>query len=119
MKNNFQFKFTKVILLFSMCIIVRIFLVILAKNINTKYLPILGYLALIPAFGFLYRYLSGTRKTGILGQPSWWNNLRPIHALLYLLFAIYAINKSDKSYILLLIDVIIGIMAFIIYHFIL
>ena len=115
MKSNVQIK---TVLLFVICIIVRLSVAILAKNINPKYLPILGYLGLIPTFGFFYIYLSGSRKTGILGQKSWWNNLRPIHALLYLLFAIYAINKSNKSYIFLLIDVIVGIIAFINYHFI-
>ena len=106
----------EVFLLFSICIIVRIILV--SKYINHDYLPILGYIALIPAFGFFYTYLSGSRKTGILGQKTWWNNIRPIHALLYLIFAIYAINRSNKSYIFLLIDVILGITVFITYHFI-
>lgn len=108
----------EVFLLFSICIIVRISLVLLSKYINPNYLPILGYIALIPAIGFFYTYLSGSRKTGILGQKTWWNNLRPIHALLYLIFAIYAINRSNKSYIFLLIDVILGITVFITYHFI-
>ena len=103
--------------LFSLCITIRIFLVLLVKYINTDYLPILGYMAFIISFGFFFIYFSGYRKKGILDQPVWWNNLRPIHSLLYLLFAICAINKYDKSYILLLIDVIVGIISFLTFHY--
>lgn len=98
--------------LFSICITLRILLVLLVKYINPVYLPLVGYVALIISSGFFYIYLSGSRKKGALGQTVWWNNLRPVHSLLYFLFAICAINKYDKSYIFLLIDVIIGIISF-------
>ena len=80
----------KRILLFLFgCIGVRSLFVIIAKYTDTKYLPYLGYLALLPALGFIYIFLSGTRKTGpeTFGNKIWWNNLRPIHATLYILFA--------------------------------
>ena len=102
--------------LFSICITFRLFLVLLVKYINPLYLPIVGYMALVISSGFLYIYISDSRKTGALGQTAWWDNLRPVHSLLYFLFAICAINKYDKSYILLLIDVIIGLISFLTFH---
>ncbi len=67
------------------CIGTRSGLVVLAKNINKEYLKYMGYLALIPAIGFTYIFLSGSRKTGaeVMGDKIWWNNLRPFHALMY------------------------------------
>ena len=101
------------------CILTRVIFVIIAKYINIKYLPILGYLALLPSFGFIYIYLTNSRKTGIEtgGEKIWWSNLRPLHGILYLLFAYNAINKNPNSWIYLLIDVVFGLLSFIVYHF--
>jgi hypothetical protein len=101
------------------CITVRTLFVIVAKVINKDYLPILGIIALIIGLGFLIIYLGGYRKTGpeVMGQEIWWNDLRPVHALLYFTFAILAFRKSDYAFIPLLLDVFIGIGAFIYYHY--
>ncbi len=114
--NNFQKRF---LLFIFGCIFVRTLFVIIAKNISLKYLPYLGYLALLPSIGFFYIYLTGTRKTGaeVFGDKIWWNDLRPIHGLLYALFAYNAINKNIYSWVYLLIDVIIGLISFIIFHY--
>jgi hypothetical protein len=100
------------------CVGVRTALAIFAKTINIKYLPYIGYLALIPAIGFIYIYLTGSRKTGaeVFGDMIWWNDIRPIHAVLYILFALYAINKKSYAWIILLIDVIFGLLAFLNFH---
>jgi hypothetical protein len=45
------------------CIGVRSLFVVIAKYIDPKYLKYLGYLALLPATGFMYIYLTGSRKT--------------------------------------------------------
>ena len=102
------------------CIGVRSLFVIIAKYINTKYLKYLGYLALLPAIGFIYIYLTGTRKTGVevFGEKIWWNNLRPIHSILYFLFAYNAIMGNKQSWIYLLVDVLIGLTSFLIYHYV-
>jgi hypothetical protein len=52
-----------------------------------------------------------------MGEKIWWNNLRPIHAILYILFAISAINKKSYSWIFLLIDVILGLTMFLYHHY--
>ena len=106
-------------LLFTLCISVRYLFVIIARKVNKKYLPFLGLLALIPAIGFLYIYFGGYRKRGgeTFGQKIWWNNLRPVHATLYLIFAYLAINKSSNSFIPLLLDVVIGKWSFLYHHY--
>ena len=100
------------------CIGIRFLFVIIAKYINIKYLKYLGYLALLPAIVFIYIYLTGSRKTGaeIFGEKIWWNNLRPIHSILYFLFAYNAIIGNKQSWIYLLVDVLIGLISFLIYH---
>jgi len=102
------------------CIGVRSLFVIIAKYINTNYLKYLGYLALLPAIGFIYIFLTGSRKTGpeVFGDKIWWNNLRPIHAILYLLFAYNAIIGNKQAWMYLLADVLIGLISFLIYHYV-
>ena len=97
----------------------RLFLVFLAKRLNIKYLPYLGYIALLPAIGFFYIFLTNSRKSGreVFGSRIWWNMLRPVHGLLYLLFAYKAIKKQKDAYLPLLLDVIIGLFSFLFYHY--
>ena len=113
--NNIQKRF----LLFLIgCVGVRSLFVVIAKNIDIKYLRYLGYLALLPAIGFAYIYLTGSRKTGqeVFGEKIWWNDLRPLHSLLYLLFAYNAIIGNKNAWVYLFIDVIIGLSSFLVYH---
>ena len=101
------------------CIVVRSLFVIIAKFINKKYLPYLGLLALLPAIGFIVVYLGDYRKTGgeVFGEKIWWNNLRPVHASLYILFSLLALKKNDYAWVPLLIDVLIGLFSFLLYHY--
>ena len=101
------------------CIGSRSLLVIIAKNIQTKYLKYMGYLALLVSFGFMYIFLTGSRETGaeVFGEKIWWNNLRPLHSLLYFLFAYNAIIGNRNAWIYLLIDVVIGLISFLIFHY--
>jgi hypothetical protein len=114
--NNIQKRF----LLFLVgCMGVRFFFVYLAKNINIDYLPYMGYLSLIISFGFMFIFLTGSRKTGpeVNGEKIWWNNLRPIHSILYGLFAYLAITKNNKAWVVLLVDVLIGLFSFLTFHY--
>jgi hypothetical protein len=114
--NNIQKRF----LLFLIgCIGVRSLFVVVAKTISTNYLKYLGYLALIVAAGFLYIFITGSRPTGqeVFGDKIWWNNLRPIHATLYLLFAYNAIIGNRNAWQFLFVDVIIGLTAFLVFHY--
>jgi hypothetical protein len=114
--NNLQKRF----LLFLIgCIGTRTAIVFIAKNATEKYLKYLGYLALLPAIGFIYLFLTGTRKTGaeVFGDKIWWNDLRPIHSLLYFLFAYNAIYGNKNAWKYLLADVIIGLISFLYFHY--
>ena len=78
----------------------------------------MGYLALLPAIGFFYLFLTGSRKTGaeVFGDKIWWNNLRPVHGLMYFLFAYNAITGNSFAWVYLLVDVIIGLVSFLVFH---
>ena len=104
------------------CIGLRFVLVYLAKNSSLEVLRWMGYIALVIATGFLYIYLTDSRKTGIevfgAKEGIWWNQLRPVHAGLYIVFAVYAIKQQQNiAYIPLLIDVILGLGAWTWFHF--
>lgn len=85
---------------------------------NITVMKIFGALALIPAIGFTVIYLGGFRKTGaeVFGEQIWWNMLRPIHALLFFLFAFTALNGLNNAWMFLLLDTLIGLGSFIAHH---
>lgn len=114
--NNIQKRF--LLFLFG-CIGTRSLLVYLAKTTNKTYLMYMGYLALLPAFGFFYLFLTGSRKTGaeVFGDKIWWNDLRPIHGILYSLFAYNAINGNSNAWKYLLVDVMVGLSSFLAFHY--
>ena len=114
--NNIQKRF----LLFLIgCIGTRSLFVYLAKIANKQFLQYMGYLALLPAIGFFYIYFTGTRQTGaeVFGEKIWWNDLRPIHGLLYALFGYNAITGNPNAYLYLLVDVLIGLTSFLAFHY--
>ena len=100
------------------CIGTRLLFAYIAKIINVNYLPYLGYLALLPAIGFLYIYVFDARKTGaeVFGEKIWWNNIRPLHSLLYFAFAWFAIQRNRRAWMFLLADVLIGLLSFLVFH---
>jgi hypothetical protein len=102
------------------CIGIRTLFVYLAKIASKPVLKVLGYLALLPAIGFFYLFFSGARKTGaeVFGDKIWWTNLRPIHGFLYLLFAYNAIQGIHFAWVYLLIDVIVGLISFLVFHYV-
>ena len=108
----------RIILFLGVCVLTRLAFVFIAKYVKPDYLPYLGLLALLPAIGFISIYLGDHRKTGreVFGGKIWWNDLRPIHSILYLLFSYFAITKNNNSWYVLLIDVIIGSLAFLNHH---
>ena len=101
------------------CIPARLLLVFLAKKTPLPFLPYLGYLALLPAFGFFYLFFTGKRQTGAetQGAPIWWAHFRLLHGLNYLLFALLAVQRIAKAYQILLFDVVLGLILFLIHHF--
>ena len=100
------------------CIGARLLIVYIAKYIDIQLLKYMGYIALIPACGFIVIYLTGIRQTGneVFGDKIWWNELRPIHAMLYGMFAYNAINGNKCAWIFLFIDLFVGIISFLAWH---
>lgn len=98
--------------LFTVCIAVRMLLAVLAK----KYPMWVAPFAAIVSIGFFAVYFGGIRKScpesGDKTGPCWWNDMRPVHGLIYAIFVIMALRKNPDAWYLLLLDVIIGIMAF-------
>ena len=113
---------TKRIIVFLFgCILARTILVLMAKNLNKEYLKIMGYLAIPIGLSFMYLYFVGNERADSqlewLGDKKiWWNDLRPVHGSLYLLFALSAIKQKEYAWVFLLIDVIIGLLAWLIHH---
>ena len=104
------------------CIGTRLALTYGAKVVGDKYinhLPTLGYIALIPAFGMLYYYVSGTRQTGpeVFGDKICWDKFRPIHVVLLLTFAFLAIRSDKRAWMALLVDVLVGLLLFTLHRF--
>lgn len=99
------------------CIGTRLLFVIVARFASTKILPLLGYLALLPAFGFAYLWLFNQRLSGFeAGGKIWWHSLRIIHSILYFTFAYLAIIKNTNAYLALALDVTLGLTFFFLHH---
>ena len=79
--------------------------------------PVLGrqlaLLLLLPALVWLYLYIFKLRLTGpeVFGGRIWWNDIRPIHAMLYASTAYLAYTGSDLWLYPLMIDVGVGFTA--------
>jgi hypothetical protein len=58
-----------------------------------------------------------TEEDEVFGDKIWWNNLRPVHGLIYFLFAYNAIKGNPFSWLYLLVDVIIGLVSFLIFYY--
>lgn len=114
--NNIQKRFA---LFLFVCIPIRISLAFAAKVASPCFLKFLGFIGFMLSGSFFYLYLSGKRKTGFetFGAPIWWNFLRPVHGILYFLFSVSAIQSQSCAYLYLVVDVIVGFVSFIIFHF--
>jgi hypothetical protein len=100
------------------CMGTRLLLVYMATVLSMKGLKYMGYIALLPAIGFMYIYLTGSRPTGpeVFGEKIWWNSLRPIHSIFYVLFAYNAIQGNKNAWIYLFMDVLFGFTGFIVHR---
>ena len=114
--NNIQKRF---ILFLGACIPSRLLFAYFAKNGSIIIKKILALTALVIATGFLFIYISGIRKTGIEtgGEIIWWNDLRPLHALLYYSYSISNYYNYKDAWKLLLLDTVMGLSSFIIFHY--
>jgi len=115
--NDIQKRF--LLFLFG-CIGARLLLVHVAKTYKEQNVKnILLIFTLLVSAGFFFIYFTGIRKKGTetFGSDIWWNNLRPLHGFLYLLFAILFYQNKPYAWMVLLADVVIGLSAFLIFHY--
>jgi hypothetical protein len=76
---------------------------------------------ILAGLGFLIIYFGGYRKTGLEtgGEKIWWNKLRLVHGIIYLLFSYIVLinnNCNVKPWKLLTLDASIGLISFLFYH---
>jgi hypothetical protein len=102
-----------------LCIPTRLYIANVAKTTSKNTLMYMGYLSLIVGLSFMYIYATGSRKTGLetQGDKIWWNALRPFHGLMHILFAYYAVQGNSRAHEFLLVDVFVGLVAFLWYHY--
>ena len=114
-KSNLQKRF---LLFLIFCMGSRLLLAFIAKNLPEKFLKIMGYFYIIIAISFMYLFITNKRKTGAetFGEKIWWTKLRPIHSILYFLFAFFAITGNKNAWKFLFLDVIFGLASFIYFH---
>lgn len=107
------------ILFLLMCIPSRYLISYGLFKMPKRYLRYISALLIIPVIGWIYIYLTDSRKTGAetFGNRIWWNSLRPLHAILYMFAAILAFRKNNDSWKLIALDTTIGLLSFICYHF--
>ena len=79
------------------------------------YPHILRPMALCISSGFMYIWANGLRQnpaeTG--GEKVWWNDMRPVHSVLWGTFAYMAFNGSPNAWKVLALDVTIGFSAWV------
>jgi cytochrome bd-type quinol oxidase subunit 2 len=111
----------------ALCLFVRLLIglaafcvsngVIVAKNLVA--LKILAVLLLIPAVVMASLWIFGIRQYAKesldVDNRTWWNSLRPVHAMLLALFSVLALfsHVPQHAYVALIADVGVGLGAFV------
>jgi hypothetical protein len=103
------------------CILSRTLLTVLAMKIDPVYLPYMGYIAFAVAVSFFYLYIFGNARADgqleWLGDAKiWWNDLRPVHGGLFMLFAALAVKQSPNAWMVLALDTLVGLTAWLFHH---
>jgi hypothetical protein len=91
----------------------------LTNKIKNLSIPLSGILATM-GMGFILIYTNNWRKSGLEtdGMKIWWNDLRPIHGLLYIVSAL-SIMKGENIYAsnLLISDTLLGLASWLLFHY--
>jgi len=88
------------------------------ENENSSLIKLVAMLTLAISIGFITIFTFDLRKTGpeVFGEKIWWNNIRPVHGLLYLLFSVFALSGKKQAWLWLLIDTLLGATVFILHR---
>jgi hypothetical protein len=113
---------TKRFLLFLIgCMGSRFLLTYLAKTVSQDYIKIILIITGLIGLSFVYIYFLGSdsadKQLEWAGDKIiWWNDLRIVHGLLYLLFTYLAYNNNKDAWTILLIDTLIGLISWTKHH---
>lgn len=90
----------------------------LVRRSPTKYFAVYGMMALVLAFAFAAIYVGKLRTTGpeTFGQPIWWDHMRPLHALMFGVFAYMSFTENRDNWKVLAADATLGLVAFTSFH---
>ena len=101
-----------------LCIPARIFLAYISRIIPDKYLKIYGILLLLMGLSFLYLFITNSRLNAPeAGGKTWWSQFRILIGFFYITAAVYSFQgKRDLIWIPLAIDIIFGIIIFVMHH---
>lgn len=96
------------------CVGLRILLSIALQNVSNSLAPYVSILPLSIGAGFAAIWAFGLRqKKGSFDNEIWWNPLRIVHALLYLLTSWFLYTrKQELASTIVLIDTGIGILSY-------
>uniref|UniRef100_A0A6C0IKM7 Uncharacterized protein n=1 Tax=viral metagenome TaxID=1070528 RepID=A0A6C0IKM7_9ZZZZ len=101
------------------CIGSRIAFTVLSAYSTGVMLQFLGMIAILFVIGWIYIIFIGKRDTGpeVFGGKIWWQKLRPVHAILWGLFAFLALSKNPKAWMVLAADTSFGLLSFLRHHY--
>jgi hypothetical protein len=89
-------------------------------NVRGLY-SLLGLMVCSIGICFWYIYWFNLRKTGleVFGDVIWWNDMRPVHGIMYILAGVALLSKDYKGYAwkLIVADTVVGLVKFTDYHF--
>jgi hypothetical protein len=109
----------KILYFIFLCFPARLLLSMLAKIIQSKYLPIMAIFTSFISISFFINFIKYKKdEKGFFGSYVWWNNYRLIHSFNYAIFSIQAFLKNNKAWMILFIDAILGLIFFINKYFI-
>ena len=104
----------KILNFLFLCIPSRLLLALIAKVIDPVYLPFMAILTIFISIGFFINFIKYKKNSkGFFGGKVWWNNYRLVHSFCYALFSVLASLKYNKSWIVLLIDALLGFIFFV------
>ena len=100
------------------CIPLRLLFVYISTKIPSDKLKFFSIPLILISLSFLYLYFTNGRLNAPEAKGiTWWSKLRLMHGLLYLAAVIYALKGNKLVWLPLLIDVILGLFAFLNHRF--
>jgi hypothetical protein len=94
------------------CVPARVVVGVVVWFLPERWLPLAGCIALAGVAGLLYRtFTYDEKQLGAFNQRVTWNTLRPLHAMIWTLFAVLALSKNPHSKWIPFIDVGFGALA--------